>query len=188
MPRAGDAEEATHGRRPPVEYNRQQSANRGRSTLGRRLILNRLSILCTQGPMSLITDVAKAKPLFALYARARIDQSSVSDKELLEAIKSTYWGTNASCAVQQIFAVIAPACLLRPHLTQELIRAPIEAIIACGEEAPESVVKAGAYLLMDESPYVSPDPYGMFWLENVLPTLEPVINEVFPIVLRACSE
>jgi hypothetical protein len=138
--------------------------------------------------MSLITDVAKAKPLFALYARARIDQSSVSDEELLEAIKNTYWGTNASCAVQQIFAVIAPACLLRPHLTRELIRAPIEAIIACGDEAPESVVKAGAYLLVDGSPYVSPDPYGMFWLENVLPTLEPVINEVFPVVLRACSE
>jgi len=138
--------------------------------------------------MSCITEVAKAKPLFALYERARSDPGAVSDKELLEAIGKTYWGTNAFCAVQQIFSIIAPACLLRPHLTRQLIRDPIAAIIACGDEEPALVQTAGASLLNNERPYVSPDPHGAFWLKNVLPTLEPMIDEVFPEVLRECYE
>ena len=138
--------------------------------------------------MSCIAEIPQAKALFALYEMARSMPQSVTDEEILGAIRRAYWITNASCAVSQIFSIIAPACLLWPHLTEHLIRDPIGAIIACGDEDPRSVVKAGAFLLAQERPYVSPDKFGAYWLEHVLPTLEPLIDEVFPEVLRECYE
>ncbi|MBB3117029.1 hypothetical protein [Pseudoduganella violacea] len=140
------------------------------------------------GPLSCIADVARAAPLFALYEQARLNPGTVSDQELLEQIEKTYWPTNAFCAVQQIFCIIAPACLLRPHLTRELLRAPIEAIIACGIEDSASVIEVGTYLLKDQEPYASPDRHGAIWLQDVLPTLGALADEVFADVLRECHE
>lgn len=138
--------------------------------------------------MSRINDVPNARSLFALYDRARADGDSVSDVEMLEAIRKAYWATNATCAVSQIFSIIGPACLLRPHLTETLIRAPIEALIACGEEDAGSVLRAGSLLLSQDVPYVSPDSYGQRWLADVLPTLQPMVDQIFPDVLRECLE
>ncbi|AKU23046.1 hypothetical protein MJ904_07920 [Massilia sp. MB5] len=138
--------------------------------------------------MSCITDVARAAPLLALYEQARLSPEAVADQELLEQIEKTYWPTNAFSAVQQIFCIIAPACLLRPYLTRELLRAPIEAIIACGVEDSAAVIQVGTYLLMDKEPYVSPDEHGIAWLQNVLPTLGALADDVFADVLRECHE
>lgn len=138
--------------------------------------------------MSLITDISKAKSLFNLYAQARANAGAVSDDEVLNEIQRTYWITNASAAVSQILAIIGPACLLRPHLTATLIRAPIEALIACGESEPGSLLRAGECLLSQAAPYVSPDEYGTRWLKEVLPTLQPLADRIFPEVLRECLE
>ncbi|WP_147400376.1 hypothetical protein [Acidovorax cavernicola] len=138
--------------------------------------------------MSCINDVPNARPLFALYDRARAARDAVSDDEMLEAIRKAYWMTNAADAVSQIFSIIGPACLLRPHLTETLIRAPIEALIACGEEDAGSVLRAGSYLLSQDDPYVAPDAHGRRWLAEVLPTLQSMVDRVFPGVLRECLE
>lgn len=138
--------------------------------------------------MSCITEAARAAPLLALYEQARLNPDTVSDQELLGQIEKTYWPTNAFCAVQQIFCIIAPACLLRPHLTRELLRAPIEAIIACGVEDSAAVIALGTSLLKDKDAYTSPDRHGIAWLQNVLPTLGVLADEVFADVLRECHE
>jgi hypothetical protein len=136
--------------------------------------------------MSPITDIANAKPLFTLYARARANADAVSDNEVLSEIQKAYWATNAAAAVSQILAIIGPACLLRPHLTETLIRAPIEALIACGEGEPASLLRAGEFLLSRRDPYISPDEYGTRWLKDVLPALQPMADRIFPDVLRGC--
>lgn len=138
--------------------------------------------------MSCITEAARAAPLLALYEQARLNPDTVSDQELLGQIEKTYWPTNAFCAVQQIFCIIAPACLLRPHLTRELLRAPIEAIIACGVEDSAAVIALGTSLLKDKDAYTSPDRHCISWLQNVLPTLGVLADEVFADVLRECHE
>lgn len=138
--------------------------------------------------MTCITDIETARSLFLLYDQIRLNQSSVSDQQLLQAINSTYWVTNASCAVFQALSIIAPACLFRPHLTKILIRAPMGALIASGNEDPLSIIKAGAVLLQSNSGYTTPDEFGVLWIRDVLPTLNTLVQEVFPDVLRECYE
>ena len=138
--------------------------------------------------MSRIQDVPNAKALFALYERARQSPASVSDAELLEQIKKTYWVTNASDAVSQIFSIIAPACLLRPHLTRQLLKPPIGALVACTCESAELVIQCGVALASGSSNYVTPDDNGIHWLSKVLPTLQPLIEEVLAEVIKECEE
>ena len=138
--------------------------------------------------MSNIQDVPRAKALFALYERARHSPASVADAELLEQIKKSYWVTNASDAVSQIFSIVAPACLSRPHLTRQLLKAPIGALVACTCESAESVIQSGTALASSQSVYVTPDDYGKHWLSEVLPTLRPLVEEVLIEVLKECEE
>ena len=138
--------------------------------------------------MRQINHTSMTRELFALYALARTDPAAVSDQQILAQINKSFWITNASDAVSQTFCIIAPACLLRPHLTAELIRTPMEALIACGCEEPESVFLAARHLLESANPYVMPDSHGQYWLSEVLPELGSLVDEVFRDVLRGCME
>mgnify|MGYP006921627283 CR=1 FL=1 len=74
--------------------------------------------------------------------------------------------------------MIAPGCLLRPHLTPRLIKYPIGALIAGGVEDPDAILEFGAALLQKERPYVELTPEGRYWLENHWPGLGDTVRDV----------
>lgn len=113
------------------------------------------------------------------YARAQLDPDSVSDEEFIQRITQTFWGTNCACFVEQSFAIIAPACAMRPHLVRELIVHPIEAMIAGGLDDEHEVIQQGISCATKAEPYVEPSPDGKRWLLEQWPTLETVAIGIF---------
>ena len=112
-----------------------------------------------------------------LYDRLLADPASVSDDELLEKVASSLWPTNCWDFAENAFAMIGPACWLRPHLTRQLIRHPIEAIFAAGDNDPELVHAQGiARATLDRGLRLRPE--GERWLVVVWPTLLPMVREV----------
>jgi len=81
--------------------------------------------------------------LAAFYAQAQALPDAFSDAAFLDAVKAAHWPTNCWSYMEASFAIIAPACLLRPHLTAELIAMPIDAMIAGGlDDAGKSLISA----------------------------------------------
>jgi len=114
-----------------------------------------------------------------LYDRARGDPGSVSDAELLDAIEKAFWPTNCWSFVEAAFAMIAPACSMRPHLTRKLIAHPIGGMIAGGLDEPHLVIAQGVACATKADPYVEPTPEGKKWLLEEWPKLGDVALEVF---------
>lgn len=113
------------------------------------------------------------------YERARSNPESVSDAEFVAHISKTFWPTNCSSFIEAAFAIIAPACAMRPHLTRRLIEFPIEAMIAGGLEDPKEVVAQGVACATKQNSYVEPSAEGRRWLLEELPMLAPLAGEVF---------
>ncbi len=123
--------------------------------------------------------------LAALYARAQAHPETISDAAFIEAVKAAHWPTNCWSYAEASFAIIAPACLLRPHLTAELIAMPIDAMIAGGLDNAEQVIAIGLDCATREAPYVAPSEEGKRWLTQVWPGLGELIGEVFAARLQA---
>jgi hypothetical protein len=111
--------------------------------------------------------------------RARNDASSVSDKELVEQVRATYWGTNCWSWVEMSLAIISAACALRPHLAEELISDPIEVMIAGGLDDANDVIAQGLALARKERPYVPLTDAGRAWLLRDWPLLEAKAKVIF---------
>lgn len=125
------------------------------------------------------TSPPKLAALATLYARARADPASVADADLLAAIRDAHWPTNCWSYVEASFAIIAPACMLRPHLTAELIAMPIDAMIAGGLDSAEAVMAHGLRCAANPSPYVATLPEAAGWLTQTWPTAAPLVAQVF---------
>jgi hypothetical protein len=69
--------------------------------------------------------------------------------------------------VEASFAIIAPACLLRPHLTAELIALPIDAMVAGGMDDAGAGHRHRPGLRHAQRPYVEPSEAGRRWLTGV---------------------
>ncbi|MGK5042032.1 hypothetical protein ACQ4WQ_16970 [Janthinobacterium sp. GB1R12] len=117
--------------------------------------------------------------LAALYAQAQAHPGTISDAAFIEAVKAAHWPTNCWSYVEASFAIIAPACLLRPHLTAELIALPIAAMIAGGLDDAGQVIAIGRACAMRDAPYVEVSEEGKHWLTQVWPGLEGVVETVF---------
>lgn len=113
------------------------------------------------------------------YEKARSNPESVSDAEFIANISKAFWPTNCWSYVEAAFAIIAPACAMRPHLTRQLIESPIEAMIAGGLEDPNEVVAQGVACATKLNPYVEPSAEGRRWLLNEWPNLASLAAEVF---------
>ncbi|MBU2709044.1 hypothetical protein KCM76_23815 [Zooshikella marina] len=105
--------------------------------------------------------------------------SSYSDDEVVSKIEESFWGTNCWCFVEQSLSIIAPACLMRPHLTERLIRHPIEGMIAGGLTDFQDVIPQGIALAKKEYPYVEPTEEGRQWLLHDWPKLTNETKKVF---------
>ena len=117
--------------------------------------------------------------LAAFYAQAQAHPEAISDAAFLDKVKNAHWPTNCWSYVEASFAIIAPACLLRPHLTRELIAFPIDAMIAGGLEDAEQVIAIGLACATRGDAYVEPSVEGKRWLTQVWPGLGEVVEAVF---------
>ena len=123
--------------------------------------------------------------LAAFYAQAQAQPDAFSDAAFLDAVKAAHWPTNCWSYMEASFAIIAPACLLRPHLTAELIAMPIDTMIAGGLEDAEQVIAIGLDCARRDAPYVAPSEEGKRWLTQVWPGLGELIGQVFAARLQA---
>jgi hypothetical protein len=123
--------------------------------------------------------------LAALYAQAQAHPETISEAAFIEAVKAAHWPTNCWSYVEASFAIIAPACLLRPHLTAELIALPIAAMIAGGLEDAGPVIAIGLACATRDAPYVEVSEEGKRWLTQVWPGLGEVVENVFQARLQA---
>lgn len=123
--------------------------------------------------------------LAAFYAQAQAHPETISDAAFLDAVKAAHWPTNCWSYVEASFAIIAPACLLRPHLTAGLIALPIAAMIAGGLEDAEQVIAIGRACATRDAPYVEVSEDGKRWLTQVWPGLREVVETVFQARLQA---
>ena len=123
--------------------------------------------------------------LAAFYAQAQEHPETLSDAVFLENVKNAHWPTNCWSYVEASFAIIAPACLLRPHLTAELIALPIDAMIAGGMDAAGQLIAIGLACATRSDPYVEPSEAGRRWLTQVWPALGELAGAVFQARLEA---
>ena len=123
--------------------------------------------------------------LAAFYAQAQAHPEAISDAAFLDKVKNAHWPTNCWSYVEASFAIIAPACLLRPHLTAELIAMPIDAMIAGGLDDAAQIIAIGLACATRAAPYVTPSEEGKLWLTQVWPGLGELIGEVFAARLQA---
>lgn len=127
--------------------------------------------------MSIWNSPRQLAELKELYDRMLAEPASVSDEELLAKVASSLWPTDCWTFAENAFAMIGPACWLRPHLTPQLIRYPIEAIYAAGIDDPELAHAQGvARAKLDRGLRLRPE--GKKWLLEVWPTLLPMVREV----------
>ena len=123
--------------------------------------------------------------LAAFYAQAQAHPETLSDAVFLDNVKAAHWPTNCWSYMEASFAIIAPACLLRPHLTAELIAFPIDAMIAGGLDDAAQVIAIGLDCATRDAPYVAPSEEGKRWLTQVWPGLGELIGQVFAARLQA---
>lgn len=123
--------------------------------------------------------------LAAFYAQAQAYPEAISDAVFLDNVKNAHWPTNCWSYMEASFAIIAPACLLRPHLTAELIAFPIDAMIAGGLDDARQVIDIGLAYARRDAPYVVPSEEGKRWLTQVWPRLGELIGQVFAARLQA---
>ena len=135
--------------------------------------------------MSTWTSPPQLVALAAFYAQAQAQPDAFSDAAFLDAVKAAHWPTNCWSYMEASFAIIAPACLLRPHLTAELIAFPIDAMIAGGLDDAGQVIAIGLDCATRAAPYVAPSEEGKRWLTQVWPGLGELIGEVFAARLQA---
>lgn len=117
--------------------------------------------------------------LAKFYEQAKQYPESFSDAQFLAAINRSFWPTNCWSFVEAAFAIIAPGCAMRPHLTRQLIQHPIEAMIAGGLEDPKAIIAQGIACATKQNPYVEPTTEGKKWLLNDWPKLELQVTAVF---------
>ena len=123
--------------------------------------------------------------LAAFYAQAQAQPDAFSDAAFLDAVKAAHWPTNCWSYVEASFAIIAPACLLRPQLMPQLIVFPIDAMIAGGLDDAGQVIAIGRACATRDAPYVAVSEDGKRWLMQVWPTLEALVETVFQARLQA---
>ena len=123
--------------------------------------------------------------LAAFYAQVQAQPDAFSDAAFLTAVRAAHWPTTCWSYAEASFAIIAPACLLRPHLTAELIAMPIDTMIAGGLEDAEQVIAIGLDCARRDAPYVAPSEEGKRWLTQVWPGLGELIGQVFAARLQA---
>ena len=135
--------------------------------------------------MSTWTSPPQLVALAAFYERAQAQPDAISDAAFLAAVKSAHWPTNCWSYVEASFAIIAPACLLRPHLTAELIALPIAAMVAGGLEDAGQIIAIGLACATRDAPYVAVSEEGRRWLTQVWPGLGELAEAVFQARLQA---
>lgn len=112
-------------------------------------------------------------------ARAKEEPSSISDEELIDQVRATYWGTNCWSFVEMSLAIISAACAVRPQLAEELIADPIEAMIAGGLDSEDDVIAQGMALAQKPAPYVPLSDDSRAWLLTIWPGLEDQAKAAF---------
>lgn len=117
--------------------------------------------------------------LAAFYEHVRAHPDAVSNAAFVQAVKNAHWPTNCSSYVEASLAIIAPACLMRPHLTPALIALPIDAMIAGGLEDGGQVIAIGLACATRNVAYVEPSAEGKRWLAQVWPALGELVEMVF---------
>jgi hypothetical protein len=132
-----------------------------------------------EGDFVMWDSLRELRELKIFYKKLKDNPDSLDDEVVITTIENSFWGTNCWAYVEQSLAIIAPACLYKPHLTKELIQYPIDAMIAGGLEDCEQIINFGVGLAEKEKPYVELTEDGKFWLKNIWPNLSSEINQVF---------
>ena len=117
--------------------------------------------------------------LAAFYEAEARNPESFSDAEVVAAVEKSFWGTNCWSFAEAAFAIIAPACRRRPHLTRTLIGHPIEAMIAGGLDDPALVIAQGVACATKSEHYVEPTEEGKEWLLGEWSKADAMAQEVW---------
>ena len=126
--------------------------------------------------------------LAAFYAQVQAHPETITDAAFLDTVKNAHWPTNCWSYVEASFAIIAPACLLRPHLTAALLAMPIADMIAGGLDDAGQVITIGLACATCVEPYVAVSEEGRRWLTQVWPGLGEMAGAVFRAKLQAAME
>ncbi|MFS2032775.1 hypothetical protein ACEN8I_02015 [Polaromonas sp. CT11-55] len=125
------------------------------------------------------SESSKLRELSLFYAKLRETPGAITDEQVVQMIRSTFWSANCWSFVEAAFAIISPACAMRPHLTKLLIEEPIRAMVYGGLEDPGAVVTQGLALAGKPDPEVELTLEGKKWLLEEWPKFEAVARQVF---------
>ncbi|MBE7498024.1 MAG: hypothetical protein HS117_24040 [Verrucomicrobiaceae bacterium] len=117
--------------------------------------------------------------LAAFYEEEARNPGRFSDAEFMAAVEKAFWGTNCWSYVEAAFAIIAPACGRRPHLTRSLIKHPIDAMIAGGLDDSALVIAQGVACATKSEHYVEPTDEGKEWLLGEWTKSDELVQEVW---------
>ena len=115
----------------------------------------------------------------AFLARAGDTPSLISDAELIDQVRATYWETNCWSFAEMSLAILSAACALRPQLAEILIADPIEAMIAGGLDSEDDVIAQGVALAKKDAPYVPLSDEGRTWLLESWPQHAHAAKSIF---------
>lgn len=125
------------------------------------------------------SEMPDLRALDAFYVSLRERPDVITDEEVLKRVRSAFLPTNCWAFVECSFAVVAPACALRSHLTKQLVEATIRAMVYGGLEDESLVVAQGVAVATKSNPDVEVTPEGRAWLLNEWPKHEEMARQVF---------
>ena len=129
-------------------------------------------------------DVAWTSPsrllaLAVFYRDAQSHPAGISDAVFLDAVQNAHWPTNCWSYAQASLAIVAHGCVLRPHLTRELIALPIAAMIAGGLDSGDAIIAWGMSCAASDQPYVVFTPKGRRWMAQQWPALSVMVEDEY---------
>ncbi|OBV39400.1 hypothetical protein [Janthinobacterium psychrotolerans] len=125
------------------------------------------------------TSPAQLLALAAFYRDAQHHPGAISDALFVDTVSRAHWPGNCQDCAQASLAIVAHGCVLRPHLTRELIALPVAALLAAGLDSGEAIIAWGTACAASTQPYVAFTPEGRRWMERQWPGLSVMLAEEY---------
>ena len=125
------------------------------------------------------TSPAQLLALAAFYRDAQRHPDAISDALFLDTVSRAHWPGNCQDCAHASLAIVAHGCVLRPHLTRELIALPVAAMMAGGLDSAAAIIDYGTACAASAQPYVAFTPEGRRWMAQQWPGLSLMVEEEY---------
>lgn len=125
------------------------------------------------------TSPAQLLALAAFYRDAQARPADIPDAVFLDTVARAHWPTNCWNYAQASLAIVAHGCMLRPHLTRELIALPVAAMMAGGLDTAAAIIDYGTACAARTGAYVAFTPEGRRWMAQQWPGLSRMVEEEY---------